>query len=107
MDLNIKKGEFICIIGAVGSGKSSLLSAITGDMIACHHNDVDQDNNIINDTKPKHKRSPIVVNQSLSYVQQSPWIQNKTIRENIVFGKEFDIEHYKRVVKICELKRDL
>jgi len=51
LDLTIKQGEFVCIIGAVGSGKSSLLSTIIGDMIyAKEYND-----------------SPIKINQKLSY----------------------------------------
>jgi len=36
IDLTIKQGEFVCVIGDVGSGKSSLLSAIVGDLLACH-----------------------------------------------------------------------
>lgn len=70
MDLTIKKGEFVCIIGEIGSGKSSILSSVLGDMLA--QNEI--------------KEAPILVNEKLTYVQQSPWIQNKTIRENILFG---------------------
>ena len=40
-------------------------------------------------------------------MQQVPWIQNKTIRENIIFGEPFDKERYERSIKICELTRDL
>lgn len=47
------------------------------------------------------------MNQSISYVQQVPWIQNKTIRDNITFGYEFDKKRYNRVIQICELTRDL
>lgn len=47
------------------------------------------------------------MNQSISYAQQVPWIQNKTIKDNIIFGYDFDKERYDRVIRICELTRDL
>jgi len=52
-------------------------------------------------------QSPIVLNQKISYVQQTPWIQNKTIRENICFGLPFNHQKYENCIKICELSRDL
>ena len=91
MDLTVKKGEFVCIIGEIGSGKSSLLSSLIGDMLA----------------ENQHKESPIVVHEKLSYVQQQPWIQNKTIKENILFGEEYDEVKYKKAIKMCELTRDI
>ena len=91
MDLTIKKGEFVCIIGEIGAGKSSILSSLIGDMLA----------------ENETKESPIIVNEKLSYVQQSPWIQNKTIKENILFGEEFDATRYSQAIKMCELTRDI
>lgn len=43
----------------------------------------------------------------MSYSQQIPWIQNKSIRENILFGLPYDDAKYKNTIKICELTRDL
>lgn len=43
----------------------------------------------------------------MAYVQQVPWIQNQSIRENILFGYEFDREKYEEAIKLCELERDL
>ena len=40
-------------------------------------------------------------------MQQVPWIQNKTIRENICFGNEYEKNKYDRTIKICELQRDV
>ena len=51
--------------------------------------------------------APIELLENVSYVQQVPWIQNKTIRENIIFGKPYEEKRYSNVIKICELSRDL
>ena len=51
--------------------------------------------------------APIVIADSLGYVQQNPWIQNKTIRDNILFGLPYEEEKYNETVKICQLRRDL
>ena len=51
--------------------------------------------------------APIRVSETISYVQQQPWIQNLTIRDNILFGLPYDEKKYKKTIKICELKRDL
>ena len=45
--------------------------------------------------------APIVIADSLAYVQQNPWIQNKTIRDNILFGLPYEEEKYNETVKIC------
>jgi len=47
------------------------------------------------------------LNQKLSYSQQIPWIQNKTIKENILFGLPYDEAKYRETIQICELTRDL
>ena len=51
--------------------------------------------------------SPISINDSISFVQQIPWIQNITIRENICFGSPYNKYKYLETIKICELTRDL
>lgn len=47
------------------------------------------------------------VNGTISYVEQSSWIQNMTVRDNILFGETFDIVNYKKTIKACQLERDL
>ncbi|KAH3666650.1 hypothetical protein WICMUC_005554 [Wickerhamomyces mucosus] len=86
IDLEIKKGEFIMITGAIGSGKSSLLAAIFGLI--------------------SKKSGKVAINGS-SLLCNSPWIENTTVRENITFGNEYDALKYQNVIEACSLRDDL
>lgn len=87
IDLSIKKGEFIAVVGKVGAGKSSLLLAMMNEMV-------------------KHKGS-VRKNGRIAYISQETFLQNETIRENVLFGQEFDEKKYAKVLKICEMGPDL
>ncbi|XP_027350768.1 ABC transporter C family member 14-like isoform X1 [Abrus precatorius] len=87
IDLEIKRGELTAIVGTVGSGKSSLLASILGEM---------------------HKISGKVrVCGSVAYVAQTSWIQSGTIEENILFGLPMDRHRYNEVIRVCCLEKDL
>ena len=73
----------------MGSGKSSLLQAILNNML------------------PTKENSKIYINGSISYVRQIPWIQNDTVRNNILFFQKRDDTKYKKIIDITELKTDL
>ena len=88
LNFEIKKGEFICIIGEVGSGKSSLIQALLNNMLP------------LGPTK-------VYVNGNISYVAQIPWIQNATVKNNIIFYQPFNEEKYNNIIDICELRPDL
>ena len=90
INLEIKKGEFVCIIGEVGSGKTSLVQAIL--------------NNLISLTPRSTK---LIVNGSISYVSQESWIQNTTVQNNILFSRDLDVDKYENILRLCELKQDL
>ena len=85
INLQIKKGEFIVVTGSIGSGKSSLLNAMSG-LMKRTHGDVFVDGELL--------------------LCGYPWVQNATIRENILFGKPFDSEKYDAVVEACSLLSD-
>ncbi|CDW87468.1 abc transporter [Stylonychia lemnae] len=130
-DLKIKRGEFITIIGeqvqyihinlhSVGSGKSSLLNAIIGDMLYIDEEIINQfggleaelDEDKMQELKEQvlskvHEVKPIKIYGQLSYVQQQPWIQNMTIRDNILFDQPYVESKYNQIIKDCELERDL
>ena len=90
INLTVKQGEFICIIGEVGSGKSSLVQAILNNMISLNNNN-----------------TKIIVNGKISYVGQEAWIQNNTVQNNILFYQPYDPEKYQNILKLCELNQDL
>lgn len=116
--LKVNKGEFICVIGDVGAGKSSLLAAILGELhcldqqfVRSYGDDKLSEFGLAKMIEEKSAtewtEAPVKIFDTISYVQQTPWIQNKTIKENILFGSEFDAEKYKQTIKLCELTRDL
>uniref|UniRef100_A0A0V0J010 ABC-type xenobiotic transporter n=1 Tax=Solanum chacoense TaxID=4108 RepID=A0A0V0J010_SOLCH len=87
INLEVRKGELSAIVGMVGSGKSSLLASILGEL---------------------HKISGEVrVCGSTAYVAQTSWIQNSTIQENILFGSPMNNKRYKDVLRVCSLEKDL
>ena len=89
INLEIHNGEFICIIGNIGSGKTSLIQAILNNLI------------------PMNSNTRTIVNGEVSYVSQKPWIQNATVRDNILFFKRYDQDKYNTVIQLTELQRDL
>ncbi|KAG6575835.1 ABC transporter C family member 4, partial [Cucurbita argyrosperma subsp. sororia] len=87
LNFNVRKGELTAVVGIVGSGKSSLLASVLGEM---------------------HKLSGRVrVCGTTAYVAQTSWIQNGTIEENILFGLPMDRNRYREVIRVCCLEKDL
>ena len=89
LNLEVKKGNLVAIVGAVGSGKSSLLSGIIGEM------------------KKLNEDGKIYINGSTAFVPQQAWIKNATVKENILFGSQYNEENYNRVLSACSLITDL
>ena len=90
INLKIEKGDLIGIVGSIGAGKTCLLNAILNNLDVLN-----------NPTGTKIK-----INGSIAYVPQKAWILNDTVRNNIVFKREFNPEKYKTVVNICQLNPD-
>jgi ATP-binding cassette, subfamily C (CFTR/MRP), member 1 len=87
ISFQIKRGEFIVIVGEIGAGKSSLLAALVGEM--------------------RRTEGIVKLGGTVGFCPQTAWIQNATVRNNILFGKEFDREKYDRVIRDCALEADL
>lgn len=89
INLKIAKKSFVAIVGRVGSGKSSLLSALLGDM------EIESGN------------IQICSSMKIAYVPQQAWIQNETLRNNIIFGNTDNQKRYDQIIQSCALKPDL
>ncbi|KAI8366373.1 multi drug resistance-associated protein MRP [Choanephora cucurbitarum] len=87
ISLQVKKGQVTAIVGRVGSGKSSLISALLGDTVKVS--------------------GDVILRGSVAYVPQQPWVMNASLRDNIVFGHRWDPEFYDRVLEACSLKSDI
>ena len=84
---SIPKGSLVGIVGRVGSGKSSLLNGIIGEMKKVH--------------------GTIEISGTIGYCPQQAWIQNASLRDNILFGLSFNQEKYDRAIKLSALSHDL
>ncbi|NXY66448.1 MRP7 protein, partial [Callaeas wilsoni] len=89
-NLSVRKGMLLGVVGKVGSGKSSLLAAITGELI-----------------KQGGRVYVCDLEQGFGLATQEPWIQFTTVRKNILFGREYDARLYEEVLEACALSEDL
>ncbi|XP_047441293.1 ATP-binding cassette sub-family C member 5 [Mugil cephalus] len=87
IDLRIKRGSLVGICGGVGTGKSSLLSALLGQMTLLEGN--------------------VAASGGFAYVSQQAWILNDSLKENILFGENYEPEKYNAVLEACCLLPDL
>lgn len=85
--LEVGRNELLAVIGTVGCGKSSLLSALAGDMRVTEGN--------------------VRMSTTRAFCPQYAWIQNTSVRNNILFGKEYDEDWYNQVIDACALAPDL
>ncbi|KAH9945600.1 hypothetical protein B0H21DRAFT_822934 [Amylocystis lapponica] len=92
-DLIFKRGCINLIVGPTGSGKTSLLMALLGEL---HYIPSGPDSFY---SLPRAG--------GVAYASQESWVQNETIKDNILFGAPFEEERYNKVIEQCSLKRDL
>uniref|UniRef100_A0A673HZR5 Multidrug resistance-associated protein 1 n=1 Tax=Sinocyclocheilus rhinocerous TaxID=307959 RepID=A0A673HZR5_9TELE len=85
--VRIPEGALVAVVGHVGSGKSSLLSALLGEM--------------------QKQEGSVSIKGSVAYVPQQAWIQNATLKDNILFGRDAKDSWYQKVVEACALLPDL
>ncbi|XP_032595399.1 multidrug resistance-associated protein 1 isoform X17 [Drosophila grimshawi] len=87
INIEVRQNNLVAIVGTVGSGKSSVIQAFLGEM-------------------EKISGSVNTVG-TMAYVPQQAWIQNATVRDNILFGKPYDRKRYNRVIDACALRTDI
>ncbi|XP_036051186.1 canalicular multispecific organic anion transporter 2 [Onychomys torridus] len=87
LNIQIPKGALVAVVGPVGCGKSSLVSALLGEM--------------------EKLEGTVSVKGSVAYVPQQAWIQNCTLQENVLFGQPMRPKHYQQALETCALLADL
>ncbi|GAB5566426.1 ATP-binding cassette sub-family C member 4 isoform X2 [Prionailurus iriomotensis] len=87
LSFTVRPGELLAVVGPVGAGKSSLLSALLGEL--------------------PRSQGLVSVHGRIAYVSQQPWVFAGTVRSNILFGKKYEKERYEKVIKACALRKDL
>ncbi|KAK0042761.1 multidrug resistance-associated protein 1 [Biomphalaria pfeifferi] len=87
INISIEDGSLVGVVGVVGSGKSSLLSAMLGDL--------------------EKVEGQVILKGKVAYVSQQAWIQNDTLRNNILFGKPLMDKLYSQCLDACALRPDL
>jgi ABC-type multidrug transport system fused ATPase/permease subunit len=89
LDLEVPRGQLAAIIGPVGSGKSSILQALLGEM------------------RPTTAGAVVQFGGTIGYCQQTAWIKNGSLRDNILFGQSWDEERYWACIRQAQMTRDL
>uniref|UniRef100_A0A663N7B8 ABC-type glutathione-S-conjugate transporter n=1 Tax=Athene cunicularia TaxID=194338 RepID=A0A663N7B8_ATHCN len=91
INLMVPQGSLLAVVGQVGAGKSSLLSALLGEL----------------EKADGCVTMKLMKKDTAAYVPQQPWIQNASVEDNILFGKELDETWFNRVIDACALQPDL
>ena len=86
INLKVRQGSLVALVGPVGSGKSSILAALLGEM--------------------SKTDGEVKISGTIAYVPQTAWIFNATLKQNILFGKEHDAKLYNQVIEACALNQD-
>ncbi|OQO01114.1 hypothetical protein B0A48_13357 [Cryoendolithus antarcticus] len=104
LDLRFKIGQLNVVIGPTGSGKTSLLMALLGEMTLLEGTVYLPGGKSREDMKPDPETG---LTESVAYCAQQAWLVNGTIKENITFASPWDARRYKNVIVACSLERDL
>ncbi len=87
MHLKIPRGTLVAVVGRIGCGKSAFAQALIGEM--------------------RPTTGKVIFGGSVSYFQQSPWVQSCSVRDNILFGADEDTDRLQQAVQACALKQDI
>ncbi|KAK9267317.1 hypothetical protein L1049_009740 [Liquidambar formosana] len=88
INLDIPVGSLVAIVGSTGEGKTSLISAMLGEL-------------------PPMADSSVVIRGTVAYVPQVSWIFNATVRDNILFGSVYEASRYEKAIDVTALRHDL
>ncbi|KAE8151122.1 ATP-dependent bile acid permease [Aspergillus avenaceus] len=105
IDVAFQTGKLNIITGPTGSGKTSLLMALLGEMKLLEGNVHLPGGTVSRSELPVDPQTGLM--ESIAYCAQEAWLVNDTVKGNIVFASPFDQRRYNAVIKACALERDL
>ncbi|EDK44914.1 conserved hypothetical protein [Lodderomyces elongisporus NRRL YB-4239] len=120
VNFKVRKGALSCVVGKVGSGKTSLLYGLLGQMVVAKGNNSGASGSINGNSGSTNgyddhdaenvepRFVPLIkIRGSVAYCSQLPWIMNASVKENILFGCRFDKNFYNKTISSCQLTQDL
>ncbi|XP_067145213.1 ATP-binding cassette sub-family C member 4-like [Centruroides vittatus] len=87
ISLNMQPRELLIVVGSVGSGKTSLLMSVLGEIPITS--------------------GEVCVKGKISYASQEAWVFNATVKENILFGEEYQEDKYRKILHVTALEKDI
>lgn len=118
IDLTIRRGQLVAIVGSVGCGKSSLLNSLLGELCLT---DIDEESDekdssvasmekldeLLADDNSGRKVAAVAVGGTIAYHAQVPWIMNASVRDNILFGRAYDPVRFAAAIEASCLAPDI
>ena len=104
VNLVLRRSEILCIVGPVASGKTTLIRGIIGDLSLPHPSSSPASPESASSTSSS---SCVAGGRRIAYASQTPFILNATVRDNVLFGSDYDARRFEAAVEACSLLPDL
>jgi ABC-type multidrug transport system fused ATPase/permease subunit len=109
VNLQVNPGEVVAVVGGVGSGKSALLKGILGELAPVPKILVEQKAGIPNSTQTDQlmSRPEVTIHGHIGYCSQEAWLPKGTLRDSVLFGRDYDEERYESALYDAGLDEDM
>jgi len=110
VNLNVNSGEVVAVVGSVGTGKSALVKSLLGELTPVPRIVVENSNDGV--SKPSEaeglmNRPEVVMHGNIGYCSQEAWLPKGSLREAVVFGRDYDEERYEQALYDAGLDQDM